>query len=129
MPPVFHLLAGPNGAGKSTLYRALVKDERIGAAHVVALADPQRLLERVRRRVSEGGHDVPPDRILARYPRTLANLSMAVDLATVAYLYEAREQSDGGPYMVAMRHGKKETAFVKPLPAWARQILGEPVLE
>lgn len=201
MPPVFHLLAGPNGAGKSTLYRALVRDERIGAAlafvnadlyersylghivdpeqrsiaardwaegqrkakllagesfvsetvfshesklalieeavaqgyvvalYVVALDDPQRLLERVRRRVSEGGHDVPPDRILARYPRTLANLSMAVDLATVAYLYEAREQSDGGPYMVAMRHGKKETAFVKPLPAWARQILGEPVPE
>ena len=45
------------------------------ALYIVALDDPQRLLARVQRRVSEGGHSVPPDRILARYPRTLENLS------------------------------------------------------
>ena len=61
------------------------------ALYVVALDDPQRLLTRVKQRVREGGHDVPADRILARYPRTLANLSKAVHLATVAYLYESRE--------------------------------------
>lgn len=93
------------------------------ALYVVALGDPQRMLARVRRRVREGGHDVPPARILARYPRTLANLAKAVGLATVAYLYEAREIEEGGPQMVAMRHGEKVTAFVEPLPQWARQVL------
>lgn len=112
-------------ASKLALIQEAVAQGYVVALYVVALDDPQRLLERVRRRVSEGGHDVPPDRILSRYPRTLANLSKAVDLATVAYLYEAREQGDGGPHLVAVRHGKKETVFVKPLPRWARQVLGE----
>ena len=96
--------------------------------YVVALDDPQRLLARVQRRVSEGGHDVPQDRILARYPRTLANLSVAVDLATVAYLYEAREQEEGGPYLLAMRQGAKQTVFVKSLPRWALQVLRQSVV-
>ena len=46
-----------------------------------------------------------------------------VGLATVAYLYEAREMEEGGPHMVAMCHGGKVTAFVEPLPQWARQVL------
>ncbi len=94
------------------------------ALYVVALDDPQRLLARVQRRVREGGHDVPPERILARYPRTLANLSQAVGRATVAYLYESRELDEGGPQMVAICNGEKVTAFVEPLPQWAQQVLG-----
>ncbi len=39
--------------------------------YVVALYDPQVLMARVRQRVKEGGHHVPSDRILARYPRTI----------------------------------------------------------
>lgn len=91
---------------------------------VVALDDPQRLLARVQQRVREGGHDVPPDRILARYPRTLINLSKALGLATLAYLYESRELNNGGPHMVAMCQGKKVTAFVESLPQWAQKVLG-----
>ena len=37
---------------------------------VVCVNDPRQLLGRV----AEGGHDVPPERILARYPRTLQHL-------------------------------------------------------
>lgn len=95
------------------------------ALYVVALDDPQRLLGRVKQRVREGGHDVPADRILARYPRTLGNLSKAVRLANVAYLYESREIEAGGPYLVAMCQGGQVTEFVEPLPQWARLVLGE----
>ena len=90
---------------------------------MVALDDAQRLLARVQGRVREGGHDVPPERILARYPRTLANLSKAVGLVTVAYLYEARDVEDGGPQLVAMCHDSKVTAFVDPLPLWTQGVL------
>jgi predicted ABC-type ATPase len=94
------------------------------ALYVVALDDPQRLLARVQGRMQEGGHFVPPDKILARYPRTLSNLSHAVGLATVAYLYEARDLEDGGPFMVAMCEGAKVTTFADPLPRWAQTMLG-----
>ena len=108
---------------KLALIEEAVAHGYVVALYVVALDDSQRLLARVRRRVREGGHDVPPERILARYPRTLANLAKAVGLATVAYLYEARELEEGGPQLVAMCHGEKVTAFVEPLPQWARQVL------
>ena len=90
----------------------------------MALDDPQRLLARVQRRVSEGGHSVPPDRILARYPRTLENLSKAVRLATVAYLYESREIEAGGHQLVAMCQEEKVTEFVEGTAHWVGKILG-----
>ena len=95
------------------------------ALYVVAIDDPQHLLARVQRRVHEGGHAVPPHKILARYPRTLENLSKAVGLVSVAYLYDGRELDEGGPYMVAMCQGQKVTTFVDHLPQWARTVLGE----
>jgi predicted ABC-type ATPase len=45
---------------------------------LVALDSPKRLLQREAQRVAEDGHAVPADRILARYPRTLNNLTLAV---------------------------------------------------
>lgn len=110
---------------KLALIDDAIAQDYVVALYVVALDDPQRLLARVQRRVSEGGHAVPPDKILARYPRTLENLSKAVGLASVAYLYEAREFEEGGPYMVAMCQGAKVTVFVDDLPRWARMVLGE----
>jgi len=34
--------------------------------------------QRVSMRVSQGGHDVPADKLAARFPRTLANLATAI---------------------------------------------------
>ena len=95
------------------------------ALYVVALDDPERLLQRVARRVREGGHSVPPDKILARYPRTLANLQQAVQLADVAYLYDARELEDGGPCLAAVcEDGQLTHTLSQPLPRWAQHMLG-----
>jgi predicted ABC-type ATPase len=94
------------------------------ALYVVALDDPQRLLARVKHRVLEGGHDVPAERILARYPRTMANLSRAVNLATTAYLFEAREIEDGGPQLVAVHENGQTQAVVEPLPQWVQRVVG-----
>lgn len=95
------------------------------ALYVVALDDPRRLLDRVRRRVGEGGHDVPPERILARYPRTMAHLAQAVDMADAAYLFDAREAAEGGPRLVAARSSGRTTVVSAPLPAWTQRMLGE----
>ncbi|WP_416402163.1 AAA family ATPase [Alicycliphilus denitrificans] len=94
------------------------------ALHVVALDDPQRLLGRVAQRVREGGHPVPPERILARYPRTMALLAQAVRLADVAYLYDAVDTGAGGPRLVAVRSGAGTIEPAGSLPAWALAMLG-----
>ena len=89
---------------------------------VVCLDDPQRLLARVAGRVTEGGHAVPPERILARYPRTLANLAKAVRLADVAVLYDS-ELVKLGTHAVAICKRDLTEEKVNPLPGWARKIL------
>ena len=95
------------------------------ALYIVALDDPARLLERVAQRVREGGHSVPPERILARYPRTMEHLAQAVRLADVSYLYDAMEVAQGGPRLVALRTGTTTTVLVDAMPAWAQRVLGE----
>lgn len=93
------------------------------ALYAVALDDPQRLLARVAQRVKEGGHAVPPERILARYPRTLANLAKAVRLATAAYMFDAREAEQGGPVLVAVCEGAQVNTLQKTLPQWVQRVL------
>lgn len=90
---------------------------------VVGLDHPERLLGRVRQRVGEGGHDVPAERILARYPRTLANLCVAVRRANVAFLYDSEDIEPGTARMVAWCKGRHSQELVAPMPAWARQVL------
>ena len=90
---------------------------------VVCIDDPQRLLARVAGRVSEGGHAVPPERILARYPRTLANLAIAVRLADVAILYDSEAVSPGTHRAVAICRRDWTEERVSPLPGWALTVL------
>jgi len=71
----------------------------------VALDQPERLLARVAQRVTEGGHAVLPERILARYPRTLAHLTQAVRLADAAILYDSADVTPGTHTAVATCKG------------------------
>jgi predicted ABC-type ATPase len=54
----------------------------------VGTNNPQINVERVALRVRQGGHDVPIDKIIARYDRTLQLLPKAVELARVAYIFD-----------------------------------------
>lgn len=94
------------------------------ALYIVALDDPTRLLSRVAQRVREGGHPVPHERILARYPRTMGNLALAVRLANVSYLYDAAETTSTGPQLVAVCTPLETTALAPRLPNWAQQLAG-----
>lgn len=90
---------------------------------VVAVDDPALLLKRVAQRVREGGHTVPATRILERYPRTLANLALAVRLADAAVLYDSNAFEPSLQTAVALCKRGWTTELVSPLPQWARQVL------
>ena len=93
------------------------------ALYVVALDDPARLVQRVATRIGEGGHLVPPERILARYPRSLALLQAAVSYADVAFLYDAVEIEDGGHQLAAIVTAGQPEPLLDPLPRWVRSML------
>jgi len=90
---------------------------------VVALDQPARLLARVAQRVLEGGHTVPPERILARYPRTLAHLKQAVRMADAAILYDSADVTPGTHTAVATCKGDWTQELQQPMPEWARSVL------
>lgn len=45
-------------------------------------------ISRVKKRVSEGGHDVPEDKLRARYERSMKNLPVLASLADELYVYD-----------------------------------------
>ncbi len=93
------------------------------ALYVVALDDPARLVQRVATRIGEGGHPVPPERILARYPRSLALLQAAVSYADVAFLYDAVDIEHGGHQLAAIVMAGQPEPLLNPLPRWVRSML------
>jgi predicted ABC-type ATPase len=93
------------------------------ALYVVCINEPRQLLRRVKQRVHEGGHDVPGNKILERYPRTIANLTEAVRLADLSMLFDSVDVDRGGPLLVASVTRASVTRHVNPLPDWARTML------
>jgi predicted ABC-type ATPase len=91
--------------------------------YVVSVDDPLRLLTRVNQRVEEGGHNVPAERILQRYPRTMVNLKLAVRLADLAFVYDAVDIEQGGHRLVAFCEKEQTTLLVDQLPPWAVTML------
>lgn len=93
---------------------------------VVCVDDPQQLLGRVSRRVEEGGHPVAPERILARYPRTVRHLGVAVRRADLALLYDTSQPAGEAfqpPRLVARLRAGAFVWQAEPLPAWAQRVL------
>lgn len=54
----------------------------------VSTGDPALNVARVAQRVALGGHDVPQDRIVSRYARTMALFPLALVIADRAFVYE-----------------------------------------
>ena len=93
---------------------------------VVALDEPQRLLERVHRRIEEGGHAVPDERVLARYPRTMALLAQAVRRVPLALLYDSEVVEAGTHRLVAVCRDGVAQPQASLVPTWAVDLLRSP---
>jgi predicted ABC-type ATPase len=93
---------------------------------VVCVNDPQMLLGRVAQRVEEGGHPVPPERILSRYPRTVRHLSVAIRRADLALLYDTSAPPGEvvqPPRLVARLRAGEPVWMSGALPAWAEEMI------
>ena len=76
-------------------------------------------IARVRRRVLEGGHDVPEEEITRRWTRALENL-----LATWEVLdrIDVLDSSTETVRLIAQKHGKQTRLTVSEIPPWATPI-------
>jgi len=78
---------------------------------------------RVKQRVAQGGHDVPDEKLRARFPRTLANLRAAIPIVHEAFLFD--NSSYDSPYRpVAVYLGGRPASRHPPLPRWTEGLPG-----
>lgn len=83
----------------------------------IGIANADRSEERVAMRVSQGGHDVPTDKLMARFPRTMANLKQAIlELPCVAIF----DNDDlAAPFRLAAIYQQGRSIFsASPNPYW-----------
>ncbi|MCK6490722.1 MAG: zeta toxin family protein [Planctomycetes bacterium] len=116
------VFSDPVGAKLEVFTRAMAQGYTVVLIYI-GVSGHERSDERVAMRVSQGGHDVPPDRLIARYPRTLANLHAALPLLSAVVVYDNDDL--GRPYRLVARVVQGVVVDETPdPPAWWRGCPG-----
>ena len=76
-------------------------------------------------RVSQGGHDVPTEKLLARFPRTMANLTQAIRELPHVLIFDNDNLCTPFRHVAGFENGRL-TFSAKPLPGWLRPVLKAP---
>jgi len=77
---------------------------------------------RVKQRVSEGGHNVPIEKIHSRIPRTMKHIKAALLIVDEARILDNSSKDDPFQQIIVMKSGNFEVK-ADPLPEWARDLL------
>jgi len=77
---------------------------------------------RVRQRISEGGHNVPTEKIHSRIPRTMKNIKTALSIVDEARILDNSSKDDPFQQLIVMKSGNYEVK-ANPLPEWAKELL------
>jgi predicted ABC-type ATPase len=102
-------------------------EEAVGRGYTVVLcfiglSGPDQSAERVAMRVSQGGHDVPDDKLWSRFPRTLVNLQAAIAQLPHVLIYDNSDLNVPYRQVAVFDHGKRRH-LQEPIPDWLRPIL------
>lgn len=110
------VFSDPHGAKLSFLTEAAASGFTV-VLIFIGISSTERSDERVAMRVSQGGHDVPKNKLRARFPRTLANLAAA--LGTVPYIFIYDNDDPLVPFRLVsvQEHGKNVWRSAQ-VPSW-----------
>lgn len=88
----------------------------------VGVTGPEVSEQRVAMRVSQGGHDVPHEKLIARYPRTIANLKTAIQ--ELPHVWVFNNDDLGTPFRLSVVFDCGRIRELKePIPAWLMPLL------
>lgn len=89
--------------------------------YFVATEDPAINIRRVQQRVRNGGHDVPHDKIVSRYYRSLDLLLSAIRLTNRAYLFD--NSGENQIWVAEITNGNELSVRSDNKPAWFQQYI------
>ena len=88
----------------------------------IGISGPEVSEQRVAMRVSQGGHDVPTNKLETRYPRVLANLRNAIRKVPHVWIFDNDDLRH--PYrLIAIYQAGKSVRLNKPIPRWLSTTL------
>jgi predicted ABC-type ATPase len=88
----------------------------------IGIAGAGRSEERVAMRVSQGGHDVPGDKLTARFPRTMGNLKQAIRELPCVFVFDNDDLPTPFRLAAVFQNGQRKF-LVKPVPDWLEPVL------
>lgn len=94
--------------------------------YFVGTSDPAINVERIRKRVTEGGHDVPTDKIVARYHRSIANLQGVLPVVDRAYVFDNSIDRMPAVRWARTRNGIIARVADGEMPRWIEEALTSP---
>lgn len=91
----------------------------------IGLAGSETSEQRVAMRVSQGGHEVPPEKLIARFPRIMANLQTAIRDLSHVFIFDNEDLQT--PFRkVAVFDQGKPLYLPRPAPKWLASLLPKP---
>jgi predicted ABC-type ATPase len=88
----------------------------------IGISGPAKAEERVMMRVTQGGHDVPADKLVTRFPRTNENLRKSIRVLPHVFVFDNNDLSD--PYRrIAVFHNGEAAFLSKSMPVWLQKLL------
>jgi predicted ABC-type ATPase len=91
--------------------------------YYVATEDPSININRVRLRVAQGGHDVPEDKIVSRYHRSLDLLLPAIRETDRAYIFDNSGENKERVWVAEITGGESIEMKTDRLPAWFQRAV------
>lgn len=88
----------------------------------IHLCDPALNQARIAQRVSEGGHNVPSDKVISRIPRTLKLIKKTLPLCDHVYILDNSRADSPLQQLAAIRNGRI-TFRHEGMPDWCQELL------
>ncbi len=119
---VFETVFSDPVGDKLTFLKDVVKAGYAVVVCAISIARTETSEERVAMRVTQGGHDVPTDKLIARFPRTIANLVAAIHELPCVVVFDNEDLRCPFRQVAAFRDGISALSN-EPVPAWLRHLL------
>jgi predicted ABC-type ATPase len=116
------VLSDPAGEKVAFLKRAAAEGYTVVLCFI-GIAGPEVSEGRVAMRVSQGGHDVPSDKLSSRFPRTMANLGRAVAALPHVLVFDNDDLAAPFRFVAEFEAGRVVRASDLP-PGWLRSFIG-----
>jgi predicted ABC-type ATPase len=119
---VFETVLSDPAGDKLALLKQAVQQGYAVVLCFVGIADSGRSEERVAMRVTQGGHDVSTEKLIAWFPRTMANLTRAIRELPCVIIFDNDDLRTPFRLAAVFQNGRR-TFLAKPIPGWLEPAL------